>query len=115
MDAAGDFQYDVFIIDGLQDRNEIDLALLEDISNRNVLVKRRGKMGGTLQKKTAFVITSNLPPNQIFGNQSGIITARSMVINSTGIPLFTLIDDIRDVHNLPAIFNDPIVIPEDYY
>ena len=113
MDAKGDYSYNALIIDGLQDKKDIDFAILEDISNHDVLIKRRGKVGGTLTKGTAFAITSNLSHFDLFGNQADIISARSMVINCTGVPLFPMINHIREIHNLPAYVTDNTVIPQD--
>ena len=114
MDANGDYDYDVFILDGLQDKTEIDFAIFEDITDHDVLIKRRGKVGGMLKKGTPFIIMSNRSPSEIFGIQSVILTARCMVINITGITLFPCINHIRETHNLPAIVADDMDIPDDY-
>ena len=53
---------------------------------------------------------SNYSSTQIFGDQVGIITARCMVMNINGIPLFHFIDHKREIHNLPAIVNNNMQI-----
>ena len=59
MDAIGDYHYDVSILDGLQDKNEIDFAIFEDITDHDVLIKRRGKVVRMLKTGTPFIIMSN--------------------------------------------------------
>ena len=114
MDAQGEYCYDAFIVDGLQDGNNIDFAIFEDITEHDVLIKRRGKVGGILKKKTPFIIMSNRSPVQIFGDLANVIISRCMVLNISGTPLFPLINNIRQIHNLPEIVNNDMDIPEDY-
>ena len=70
-------------------------------------VKRVGR-----QKKPPFILMSNYSSTQSFGDQVGIITARCMVMNINGIPLFHFIDHIKEIHNLPAIVNNNMQILE---
>ena len=114
MDATGDYAYDVFILDGIQEKNEIDFAIFENITDHDVLIKRRGKVGGILKKHTPFIIMSNRSPSELFGTQSTVLTARCMVINMTSTTLFPCIDHIRETHNLPPIVADDMDIPDDY-
>ena len=114
VDARGDSAYEVLIIDGIQDSKEIEFPVIEDLCYHDVVIKKRGRIGGILRKGTAFIITSNLSPVDLFGHNAGIITARSMVIDSTGVHLFHLINHIREVHNLPPHEEEVLDIPVDY-
>ena len=67
-----------------------------------------------LKKGTPFIIMSNRSPSELFGNQSVILTARCMVVNMKGTPIYPCIDHMRETHNLPSFVADDMEILNDY-
>ena len=115
IDCTGEFKYDVFILDGIQEPQNVDFAILEDLVYHDVTIKRRGKVGGKLAKGTPFIFTSNKSPSELFGPAGSIVVARSIVINTTGVRLFPLLDHIRHVHGLPEYQISMREIPADFF
>ena len=110
-DAIDEEAYKAYLIDGFNEIANYDFSLLENICDFDVNLKRRGNVPGTLKKKTPFIITSNLSPNNLLGNLRGdILKARALIINCTGVTLFG-INIIRNLHGLqpfvPSILNFP--------
>ena len=88
---------------------------MENIATRDVQIKRRSSISGTLFAGTPVIVTANGSPNDIFGERKGfILRGRFMVINATGVHLFDLINIIRRLHELPAyVPSDCNDIPND--
>ena len=53
-------------MDGIQEPQNVDFAILEDLVYHDVTIKRRGKVGGKLAKGTPFIFTSNKSPSELF-------------------------------------------------
>ena len=105
----------MLIKDGIQDPKTVEFAVLEDLVYHDVIVKRRGRVGGKLAKGTATIFTSNRSPSQLFGSNGSIVVARNIVLNITGVPLFPFLDHIRQVHGIAQFLIPVRNIPTDYY
>ena len=65
-------------------------------------------------KGTPFIITSNLPPAELFGPiASNNLGARAMICNIADIELFPLINEIIQTHNLEPYIENNLLIPHD--
>ena len=55
-------RYKVYVIDGLHDPHTVDLPVLENISTRDIHIKRRASIYETLVAGTPVVVTANGSP-----------------------------------------------------
>ena len=114
VDAIGDSRYKAYLIDAINTDYNFNFSNLETLSDADVKLMRRGTTPGTLVKNTPFMITSNITPEELFGERRGqILRARCMVVNCNSIALFKQINIINQVHELPAYVQDNIDIPSD--
>ena len=87
---------------------------MENIATRDVHIKRRASISGTLVQGTPVIVTANGSPTSIFGDRKGyIIKGRFMIVNATTVPLFDLLNIIRLLHELPAFVTSNDDIPDD--
>ena len=114
MDCEGNESYQAYVIDGLHDPNSVEFTVLENIATGDVYMKRRASLPGVLLSGTPAIITSNSPPEDVFGAVRGdIIRGRMMIVNCRDITLFDLIDHIRIIHNLPGFVPNEEQVPND--
>ena len=89
------------MIDSFNDTTNYDFSILEKLCDSSVKLKRRGLAPGELPRGTPFVITSNLPPQDLLNIFTArILKARTLSVNCTGVLLFNLINIIRASHGL---------------
>jgi len=94
--------------------NTFNFSNLETLPDADIKLRRRGTTPGTVAKGTAFALSSNKNPEELFGTDRGqILRARCMVVNCGRTPLFKLINAINEVHGVPAFIPDNLSIPSD--
>ena len=114
MDAKGNETYKAYLIDALNDRTNFDFSIIENISDEDVSLKRRGTVPFKLRKGTPFVITSNLSPFELLGDLGArILTARALNVNCEGVQLYRLLEYIRNNHGLEPYIPSDLNVPSD--
>ena len=66
-------RYKAYVIDGLHDPVTAEFLVLENISTRDVHIKRRASISGALVAGTLVIVTANGSPTSIFGERRGYI------------------------------------------
>ena len=101
LDAKNEQAYKCYMIDAFNDTTNYDFSSLEKLCDSSVKLKRRGLPHGELPRGTPFVISSNLPPQDLLNIFTArIFKARALSVNCTGVLLFKLINIIRALHGL---------------
>ena len=70
IDAVGRHRYKAYVIDWLNDPLTVEFPVLENISTRDVQIKRRASISGTLVAETTVVVTANGSPTSISARES---------------------------------------------
>ena len=87
---------------------------MENIATKSVALRRRATTPGILIKGTPTVITSNRSPEDLFGQERGmILRSRMMVVNCRDVQLFPLLGEICSVNGLEEYVEDEYAVPED--
>ena len=101
LDVKNEQAYKCYMIDAFNDTTNYDFSILEKLCDSSVKLKRRGLPPGELPRGTPFVISSNLPPQDLLNIFTArIFKARALSVNCTGVLLFNLINIIRALHGL---------------
>ena len=88
VDSANDIRYKIYLVDAINSAQNFDFSILENITDQDVSFRRRNATPGKLMKGTPFIITSNLPPAELFGPiASNNLGARAMICNIADIEL----------------------------
>ena len=114
VDTQKENSYKVYLVDGINSSDSFDFAVIENICDQDVSLKRRGTTPGILPKGTPFLLTSNISPKELFGPIGGRnLKARAMVINLGTVDLFPIINEIIRIHDLEPYVENNLVIPQD--